>query len=96
MTITAEKRRDLIGESIKAIVQLQGMKQDADTEYQISQWKIKLKYLRKKEIDYLEARLEEIKTDIVRCEPGQWAELEGLRSECETTLDRLRKEVQDG
>lgn len=84
-----------MGETIRQIVELKKMKQDPDTRYQITLLENRLRYLKSQEIEYLSERLEEIRTEIVRCEPGQWAEWEGLRGECEASLNRLRKEVAD-
>ncbi|MBL6448552.1 hypothetical protein JMN32_19735 [Fulvivirga sp. 29W222] len=106
--MTADRRADLIGETITEIVQLTEELDKLKAKYgppyftkHIVQEKIdwlrelnrKLTHLRKEELDFLIRRRDVISKAISRCSPGEWVELEGIKGEIDSKINRLRKEL---
>ncbi|ELR69190.1 hypothetical protein C900_05386 [Fulvivirga imtechensis AK7] len=107
--MSADRRDDLIGETITEIValteELDKQKHRYGKTYftrhevqvntdQLRELNEKLKHLKKEDLQFHEKRLEVIKQDLASSGPGEWVDLEGLRGELECKIQRIRKELE--
>ena len=100
--MNAEKRAGLIGATVQEIARYEADMQRllskpgelAETRQLLQDAKDKLRHLQRQEVDYLSNRLESLSLEVNQCSPGDWVELEGLKSEIESKLYRLLKELE--